>query len=34
MPASSDSSYRFANAPVDIFAEIAPAIDVAPSVRG
>jgi hypothetical protein len=27
-------SYMFDNAPVDIFAEIAPAIDVTPSVRG
>ena len=27
-------SYMFDNAPVDVFAEIAPAIDVAPSVRG
>lgn len=27
-------SYMFDNAPVDIFAEIAPAIDVAPFVRG
>lgn len=27
-------SYMFDNAPVDVFAEIGPAIDVAPSVRG
>jgi hypothetical protein len=27
-------SYMFDNAPVDIFAEVAPAIDVAPGVRG
>jgi hypothetical protein len=27
-------SYMFDNAPIDIFAEIAPAIDVAPDVRG
>lgn len=27
-------SYLFENAPVDIFAEIGPAIDVAPSIRG
>ena len=27
-------SYMFDNAPVDVFAEIAPVIDVAPSVRG
>lgn len=27
-------SYMFDNAPIDVFAEIAPAIDVAPSVRG
>jgi hypothetical protein len=27
-------SYMFANAPVDIFAEVGPAIDVAPDVRG
>lgn len=27
-------SYMFDNAPVDIFAEIAPVLDIAPSVRG
>ena len=27
-------SYMFDNAPIDIFAEIAPAIDIAPDVRG
>ncbi len=27
-------SYIFANAPVDVFAELAPALDVAPNVRG
>jgi hypothetical protein len=27
-------SYLFDNVPIDVFAEIAPAIDVAPSVRG
>jgi hypothetical protein len=27
-------SYLFDNAPIDVFAEIAPAVDVAPSVRG
>jgi len=27
-------SYMFDNAPIDVFAEIAPAIDVTPDVRG